>query len=344
MPKRKRLGLDIGTRFIKAVELTEDETGLSISGFGVEEVADPAQKASSLQSLLARTRLGGSLTVSNVSGRNVIVRHTPITAANEQDLPGVVKVELGKYIPFEIDEVEHDFSRMEDGGDAPEAGKPREFRIALVAAKKAHVQEHIQILKGAHLKPSVVDVDVFALGNAYETAAAVDPKSYDMNQIVALVDIGATKTDISILRGGTLFFTREFYIGGDDITDAIAKKLEVDPKQAETLKRAPGDQADRVREAATTVFDDLCHEINLSIDFFENQHDKKVEAFFLSGGGSQISGLAEAVERTFDKSPTQWNPAGAFPVTPGSPVNVEDLKRAGPMLAIALGLAARIRN
>jgi type IV pilus assembly protein PilM len=101
------------------------------------------------------------------------------------------------------------------------------------------------------------------------------------DKAVALIDIGANKTNINILRGNTSYFTREIYLGGDDFTTAIAKRLGVESHQAELLKRDPGESYEQLRAAVMPAIDDLGNEIHLSFDYFENQFDKEVDEVFL---------------------------------------------------------------
>jgi len=110
------------------------------------------------------------------------------------------------------------------------------MRVLLVAAKRTFIDEHVGILEGAGLLPAVVDVDSFALGNAYELSGMINPQAIAAGKLVALVDIGASKTNINIMSDSVSYFTREFYKGGDDLTDSISKKLSLEVKEAETYE------------------------------------------------------------------------------------------------------------
>jgi Tfp pilus assembly PilM family ATPase len=198
------------------------------------------------------------------------------------------------------------------------------------------------------------------------------------------------------------FFTREFYKGGDDLTDSVSKKLSMDAKDAEALKRSvagasvgggggggsaggdeggggsipivmvsaedagklssgtgrrergttrvPGNEfgggggnadAERVNECIGGVVEDICHDINISIDYFENQYDKKVEEVYVTGGASNTLGLVETLERTVQKPVTRWNPAQHFEINL-SKESAQELESSPSQAAIALGLASRI--
>jgi type IV pilus assembly protein PilM len=216
-----------------------------------------------------------------------------------------------------------------------------EMRVLLVAAKKSYIDEHVDVLERCHLKPFIIDVDSFALGNLYELTGILNQQAINWSKVVALINIGASKTNINVVRGGNSYFTREIYIGGNDFTETLVKKLNIETGEAERMKINPEAEA-TVREATFSVLEDLCHEINLSIDFFENQYDKKVEDFYLCGGAAQQVGLNEAFQRFFDTEPTLWNPAMAFDVDP-TRVNPQALQEYGSQMAVALGLASRVR-
>ena len=125
-----------------------------------------------------------------------------------------------------------------------------EMRVLLVACKRSLVEDHYGLLSGLGLQPEIIDVDAFALGNAWEFMNLTADNFGDEDKVVALVDIGANKTNINIVRGSTSYFTREIYLGGDDFTGGISKKLAIDINEAESLKRDPGDQVEETKEEA----------------------------------------------------------------------------------------------
>jgi Tfp pilus assembly PilM family ATPase len=185
------------------------------------------------------------------------------------------------------------------------------------------------------------------------------------------------------------YFTREFYKGGDDLTDAVSKKLSIDLKEAEALKRsvtgaavpaggggdtsrrsgsttsvpivllekgdsgkygAPpdvggsgggGGDADRVMDCITGPLEDICHDINISIDYFENQYDRKVEEVYITGGASNTLGLQEILERTVQKPVNRWNPL-QFMEQELDKDAAQELSDYAAQAAIGLGLGARV--
>jgi type IV pilus assembly protein PilM len=335
------IGLDVGSKFIKALQLSETNGQFKVTEYGVLEIPPQYSIPDAISELVNSKRWKTKRVVSSVSGRFVFVRYINMPLMSNEELVNAAKYELGKYIPVEVDEVLHDSQKLEEL--PPQEGGEAEMRVLLVAAKKTFIEEHIQVLRSANLVPQIIDVDSFALGNAYELSGLINAQAIRPGKLVALADIGAAKTNINIMSDTLSFFTREFYKGGDDITDAVSKKLGVEPKEAEMLKRNPGGDLPRVEECIAGVLDDICHDINISIDYFENQYDKKVEEIFITGGSSACIGMQETLEKTVQKPVTKWNPMQY--VEADLPADsMQQLTDSGAQCAIALGLASRIRK
>ena len=216
-----------------------------------------------------------------------------------------------------------------------------EMKVLLVAVRKSLIEEHLALLADAGLQPMVIDVDAFALGNAFE-ARARGAGGVQGEKVVALIDIGANKTNINIVKGKTSYFTREVYLAGNDFTEAVSRKFNLDSQEAEKLKCEPGEQAGEVEEAILPTLDDLGNEIQLSFDYFENQFDRVVEEVYISGGSSKLPGLQRAFEGAFEKSVVFWNPLEGVEVRGG--VDTKALQQFSGQLAVGIGLASRVRR
>jgi type IV pilus assembly protein PilM len=341
MPARHLVGLDIGSKFVKAVQVTQSSGRYSITEFGVHEVSPQMSVPDAVNELFSKKSFKTKRVVTSVSGRFVFVRYISMPVMTDEELANAAKYELGKYIPVEVDEVLHDSQKLEEL--AAQEGQEPEMRVLLVAAKRTFIDEHVAILETAGLQPAIVDVDSFALGNAYELSGMVNPQAIAQGKLIALVDIGASKTNINIMSDTVSYFTREFYKGGDDLTDSISKKLSMEAREAEMLKRNPGGELEKVQECVTGIAEDICHDINISIDYFENQYDRKVDEVYVTGGASNTVGLAETLERTVQKPVTRWNPL-QFLETGLSAESGQELQDHAAQGAVALGLASRLRR
>jgi type IV pilus assembly protein PilM len=341
MATRNFIGLDVGTRFVKAVQLTDNNGKFSVTDFAYHEIGPELTAADAVAEIFAKKKFKTKRVATAVSGRFVFVRYINMPVMTDEELVNAAKYELGKYIPVEVDEVLHDSQKLEELPVSE--GHEAEMRVLLVAAKRTFIDEHVALLEQAGLQPAIVDVDSFALGNAYELAGASNPDAVRPGKLVALVDIGATKTNINIMSDNVSYFTREFYKGGDDITDAMSKKLGIEMKDAEHLKRNPQGEEAKVLECVGGAIEDICHDLNISIDYFENQYDRKVDEVFIAGGASQTLGLDEILEKTVQKKVWKWNPAQYLEVKMED-ADKEELTRHAASTAIAVGLASRIRK
>src|SRR5262245_60199791 len=241
MASRNLVGIDVGSKSIKAVQVTETSGQYKVTEFGIAEVSPQVSIPDTISELFSKKNFKTKRVVSAVSGRFVFVRYISMPVMSDEELVNAAKYELGKYIPVEVDEVLHDSQKLEEL--AAQEGQEPEMRVLLVAAKRTFIDEHVGILEGAGLQPAIVDVDSFALGNAYELSGAINPQAIAAGKLVALVDIGASKTNINIMSDSISYFTREFYKGGDDLTDSISKKLSLEVKDAESMKRDVAGQA-----------------------------------------------------------------------------------------------------
>ncbi|MFN3244650.1 MAG: type IV pilus assembly protein PilM [Planctomycetota bacterium] len=334
--RKSIVGLDIGTSCIKAIELTREKYDHVITGYAQIDVHHEASRQDAIAELMAAAKFRTKRIATAVSGKNVVFRYITMPEMNDDKLLQAVRLEADKYIPFDVEDVELGAQKLDM---ASEDAAEKEMKVLLVAAKKAVVSDHGRMLTELGLQPVSVGVDGFALGNAWELGDLVNPGIQEPGRTVALVDIGATKSSINILRDNVTCFAREVPIGGQDLTNAIARRVGVEPAQAEELKRDPGDQLAIMQEAIGQTLEDLGNEINLSFDFFENQFDGEVQEVWLTGGTSLLPMLEESFEKIFEKRTKTWNPIEGLKVKSDN-VDVEALNQLSPQLAVAVGLAA----
>ncbi len=335
---KRVLALDIGSNEIKALEVQDTGSGVALTSFQSTKIGNQNETIFALKEIVRRGNFKTKRCVTSVSGRSVIVRYVTMAQMPAEDLRQAIKFEADKYIPFEVDEVIMDTQILED--NVGDASSP-EMKVLLVAVRKSLIEEHLALLADAGLQPMVIDVDAFALGNAFE-ARARGAGGVQGEKVVALIDIGANKTNINIVKGKTSYFTREVYLAGNDFTEAVSRKFNLDSQEAEKLKCEPGEQAGEVEEAILPTLDDLGNEIQLSFDYFENQFDRVVEEVYISGGSSKLPGLQRAFEGAFEKSVVFWNPLEGIEVRGG--VDTKALQQFSGQLAVGIGLASRVRR
>ncbi|BBM87633.1 type IV pilus assembly protein PilM [Candidatus Uabimicrobium amorphum] len=340
--KNTILGLDIGTSSIKAIEMSSSggSGDFSITGYGQVAITDVENPLNDIKELLHTSGIKSKRVITGVSGREVIVRYISMQPVDKENLAEAVRFEADKYIPYDLEEVVLDSQRLDDDTTV-NVSTSGEMKVLLVAAKRSLIESRVGLLRSSELHPSIIDVDSFALGNAFVLKSMLSPRPEVEGKIVSLVDIGCTKTNINIMIGNTSFFTREIYLAGNEFTEEIQKRLEVTTEEAEGLKREPGIFALEVQEAVAPVIEDLANEITLSFEYFEGQFEREVEEIFVSGGGSQLFSLEPDFERIFGKRINRWDPTENFEIREDQ-VDIDALRANSSQLAIAIGLASRI--
>jgi type IV pilus assembly protein PilM len=219
--------------------------------------------------------------------------------------------------------------------------------VLLVACRNQTLDDQIRTVVGQGLTPSVIDVNTFALANAWELCGLPDEDlegaSADGEERgIALVDIGASLTSINVLSGGETRFSREIGMGGHAMTQAVARRLGVEVFEAEAIKRAGDEKEAEVLRAITPVLEDLTSEISLSLDYVENHEGLRVEEILLSGGGVLAPGAVTYIEQATARTTRTWNPLEGLRVADDR-VDVEELEAWAPTLVVAVGLASRVR-
>ena len=329
------VGLDIGSYGVRAVELRRSGDSLVLTAFGRARIESPEALEDTILQVLADAGIKTRRCVTAVTGRAVIVRQVPMMPLPDQELKQAIRYEADKYIPFEVDEVILDCQRIEE----PMPGE--QMRVVLVAVKKTMIEEHVAMLDRLGLQPAVIDVDVFALGNAFE--ARNTRLGVNDEEVRGLVDIGASKTNINIMRGNTCSFTREIYLAGNDLTEAVAKRFGEDPADVERMKEDPGGALETMQDAIVSVLEDIGSEIRLSFDYHENQFDQEVKEVYLSGGSVLFPGIDRMLSKVFGIETRLWDPVEALDIT--SPrFETSRLEGTNSDMAVAVGLATRLRS
>lgn len=355
------VGLDLGSQVVKAVEITLEGPEPVITGFARVEIPPGGDKAAAVGELFKRGRFRSKNVVTSVAGQSVVVRYVQMPRMSEQELKQAIRIEADRYVPFELDDVVLDCQPLkrsgqrsaEEGGGAKEGGE--NMAVLLVACRQQLVDEQIRLLQSQNLLPLAVDVDVFALANAWELcglpdeeldkaagAPALDEGKRTDERAIALVDIGASRTSINVLCNGETCFSREIGIGGHDMTQAVARKLGLEVFEAEAIKRAGEDKEEDVARAIQPVLEDLVNEVSLSLDYVENHEGVRVEEVLLSGGGVMAPGAVTYVEQATGRTARTWNPLEGLRVADDR-VDVEELEAWAPSLVVAVGLASRVR-
>ncbi len=337
------LGLDIGSRYIKGVELTGDgNEQYAVTGFGIQRIDPEQDLAQNLQAFRDQQNFNTDQVCSGVSGRSVIIRYVTMPEEEEEELETNLDEQASKYIPFEVEGASVDVERLSIEEDSPVTSDD-EIRVLIVAVKKETVDGHADLIEQCGFAPRIVDVDAIALGNAFDFYLQNNEEEQE-GDIVGLVDIGAEKSLVHIMDRHDSQFAREFDMGGNEFTQNISTRMGLSTQEAEEKKLSDDEEdRERIADMVKDTIDDLCHEIHLSFDFFETQFDKEVDEIFVSGGGSLIHGLEDVMKDVFGMRPVFWDPFENVELDLQRD-SAEELRKSNRFLAIATGLASRVAD
>ena len=337
------VGLDIGSRSIKAAEITETKRGLALKRFGIVDIAhgaieegtinDPETVAESIKQLFKSYNIKEGNVAVSIGGYSVIVKKISVQTMDEEKLQETIHFEAEQYIPFDISDVNLDFQILGESESNPD-----QMNVFLVAAKKEMVNDYINLVNLAGLNPCIVDVEAFALQNTFEA-------NYDMqSENTALIDIGASKTSLNILKGNSSLFMRDVSLGCGQINQKIMSLIECSFEEAEQLKY--GDKADRLtpedlKGIISSVVADWCTEIRRALDFFYSTYpEDQIKRIILSGGGANIEEFRELLATEASAEVESINPFKNFEIDQ----KIFDdafIKQIAPQAAISMGLAMR---
>jgi len=337
------VGLDLGSSVVKAIEISLDGPEPVVTGFSRIEIPPGGTPDEAVDAAFREGRFRSKRVVTSVAGQSVVVRYVPMVRMSDSELKQAIRFESDKYLPFELDEVVMDCQAIEStriaGADSTDDDQ---MTVLLAACKTEMIEKQANLVQSHGLTHAAIDVDLFALANAWDLCGVLPGDIEEEARGVALVDVGALRTSINVLYGGETCFGREINLGGGDMTQAVARRLSVEPFEAEAIKRSSESHEAEVNSAIAPVLEDLVSEISLSLDYVEHHAGIAVEEILLSGGGILAPGVAGYIEQATARRARTWNPLEGLRVD-ASRVDVEELEAWAPTLVVAVGLASRVR-
>jgi type IV pilus assembly protein PilM len=340
------VGLDIGSSAVKAVEVKPAGKGYKVTAFGTEPVPPDAIvdgaiiDAGSVAEAIRRVFDGNKAfkakdVCASLSGNAVIVKKITLPVMTENELAESIYWEAEQYIPFDIQDVNLDYQILDPGTGPNSRGS---MDVLLVAAKKEKISDYTNVISQAGRTPVIVDVDAFALQNAFEVNYGLDA-----GRVVVLLNAGASAININILQGDQSVFTRDISMGGNAYTEAVQKELDLPFDSAEQLKKGiPVDGAtfEEAQPVLHAVTENVLLEIQKTFDFFKaSASTDHIDRIMLSGGASRVDGFHQMVQERFNTPVEDFDPFRTV---------TWDAKKLGgepadmaPSAAVAIGLALR---
>ena len=338
------VGLDIGSSAVKAIELKKSGRGFKVTAIGVEPVPpdsivdgaiiDAGAVTDAVRRLLQGPRFKAKDVVASLSGSSVIVKKISLPVMSEADLAESITWEAEQYIPFDIADVNLDYDIL-----TPAAQRQGTMDVLLVAAKKDKIADYTGVVTSVGKRAVVVDVDAFALQNAFET-------NYTdaAGKVVALINAGASAININLVQDGTSLFTRDVSLGGNAFTEAVQKELGLPFEGAEDAKRGlpvEGVRPEDVAPVLSAVMENVLLEIEKTFDFFKaTSANDRIDRVVVSGGASLVEHFDGALRERLGCEVERFDPFRNVPIDPAALQGAAAADYA-PVCAVALGLALR---
>jgi type IV pilus assembly protein PilM len=337
------IGLDIGSSFIKVVQLKDIKGGYELELFDMlplppeiivdGSIIDSFRLIDSLKELIRKAKIKTKNAVIGIAGHSsVIIKRISLPEMSEEELSESIKFEAEQYVPFNIEDVNLDFQIL---GPKDEPGQ---MDVILVAVKKDIINEYVSAVREAVLNPVIVDVNPFALENMYEINYEIEPEKN-----VAIVNIGASTINMNVLKGGISVFTRDSAVGSNLHTEALQREFNLTYENAERLKRgepienvAPEDAFSVIESASEEIIGD----VNRSFEFYRSTElHQDIHEVILSGGCALIKDFPKLFSDKIGIETKVIEPFKNIKVP--KRFDLTYIEEIAPIAAVATGLALR---
>jgi type IV pilus assembly protein PilM len=335
---RSSIGLDIGSGYLKVVQLKDTKSGYELELFDMlslppelivdGSIIDSLRLIDSLRELSRKAKIRAKDVAISIAGHSsVIIKRVALPDMSEEELSESIKFEAEQYIPFDIEDVNLDFQIL---GPKEEPGQ---MDVILVAVKKDIISEYLSVVKEAGFNCQTVDVNSFALENIYEINYEIEA-----GRNVALVNIGANTINMNILKGGISVFTRDSAVGSNLHTEVLQREFNLTYEVAERLKR--GEPVENVSpQDAFSVMElaseEIIGEVNRSLEYFHEE----INEVILSGGCALVRDFPKLLAEKIGVETKVMQPFKNIRVP--KKFDLAYIEDVAPMAAVAAGLALR---
>ena len=338
------LGIDISSTTVKLLELSQSGDRYRVESYAVAPLPPEAVVEKNvnqvetvgglIRELVSRSNTRAQHAVAAVAGSAVIIKTIPMPAGlSEEDLEAQLTVEADQYIPYPLEEVALDFEEL-----GPVEGRDDQVNVLLAACRQETIESRVDAIEVAGLTPAIMDVEVFAM----ERALALLKTQMPMANLgtIAMVDIGASMTTLSVYAGGESVYTREQLFGGKQLTDEIMNRYDLSFEEAGRAKKQGGLPEDYESEVLEPFREAVVQQVSRSLQFFFSSSEyTELDCVVLCGGVAAIAGLAEIIEERLSTPTIVANPFADMSVA--SRVNAQALAKDAPAMMVACGLAMR---
>lgn len=338
------VGVDISSTAVKLLQLSRAGNRYRVEHYAVEplppnavvekNIVEVEAVGDAIKRAVARSGTRAKHAVAAVAGSSVITKMIPMPAdLDEDELEAQVELEAVNYVPYPIEEVNLDFEVL-----GPMPNTPDTVQVLLAASRSENVEVRASALELGGLIPRVMDVEAFAIENAF--ALLADQLSAPRDGLVALIDSGATMTTLNVLRNGRTIYSREQVFGGKQLTDEVMRRYGLSYEEAGLAKRQGGLPESYQAEVLEPFKEAMVQQVSRLLQFFyAGSEFNRVDQIVLAGGCASIPGIGPMVEEQLGVPTLIANPLANM--TLGPRVQAHALAQDAPALMIACGLALR---
>ena len=340
----RTLGIDISSTTVKLLELRREGDHYRVESYAVSPLPAEAVVEKNvnqievvgalISDLVSRSKTKASQAIAAVAGSSVIVKTIAMPAGlSEEDLEAQLAVEADQYIPYPLEEVALDFEEL-----GPTGHRGDQVNVLLAACRRETIESRVDALEVAGLTPAVMDVEVLAMERAMALLQSQMPDA--SNQVIAMVDIGASMTTLSVFDSGESVYTREQLFGGKQLTDEIMNRCGLSFEEAGLAKKQGGLPEEYEQDVLNPFREAVVQQVSRSLQFFFSSSEyTELDGIILCGGVAAISGLDALVAERLNTVTIVANPFTGMSVGPR--VNATALAKDAPAMMVACGLAMR---
>jgi type IV pilus assembly protein PilM len=338
------VGIDISSTAVKLLQLSEAGGRYKVDYYAVEplppnavvekSIVEVEAVGEALRRAINRSGTKIKFAAAAVAGSAVITKIIPMPAdLSDDDLEGQIQIEANQYIPYPLEEVSLDFEVL-----GPLKGSPDMVNVLLAASRTENVDLRVAALDLGGLTAKIIDVEAYAMENAYKLIAAqhnIAPET-----LVAVVDVGATMTTLIVIKDGRTIYSREQVFGGKQLTDEVMRRYALSYEEASQAKRHGGLPESYEIEVLEPFKEAMVQQISRLLQFFfAGSEYSKVDQIVLAGGCASISGVTDMIEHHLSVRALVANPLANMSLS--TRVQAQVLAMDAPALMIACGLALR---
>ena len=339
------LGIDVSSSACKVLELSRVDEHCRVERYAVEPlpqnsvvehaITEVEQVAQAVERAVKRSGSRCKHAAVAVAGAHVITKTIKMPAnLSENDLQTQIEMEADHYIPYPLDEVNMDYQVIGATEDNPE-----EMEILMAACRKEIVDDYVAVIQAHGLTPAVVDIETYAMENAYSLIAQHMPGG-GMEKTVAILDVGATTTNINVIHNNRSVYSRDHTFGGRQLTEEIQRRYGLSYEEAGLAKKQGGLPDNYQTDVLRPFMEAMCQEAMRALQFFYSSSPfNNVDQVLLAGGCAQIPGIDEMVAARIGVPAMVANPFASMSLA--SRIKPEMLANDAPSLMISCGLALR---